>query len=216
VLILVPNRFRHYRSQQDCSQTVEIIFCNLRYVFSLKGLPISNWKKFVSQVQGDLTVLCSFGILFPPLLIFGGLCLIIMICFEFLTLGKLLYETRQLSYLWYEKELLDESRKLMKVFRSNMYWTMLISCLLLGFIVFDTWGAEKGWQFGIIGFLTLNIIPCCSFCLYYWYRKKLKPQIRKRATTSVGIEVSRFSEMTDRRKLEEAVTNVENPLCHNI
>jgi hypothetical protein len=216
VLILVPNRFRHYRPQQDSTQTIEIIFCSRSYVYNLKSLPISNWKKFVCQVQGDLTILFSFGIIFPPLMIFGGLCLIIIICFEFLTLGKVLCETRQLNYLWYEKELLDESQKLMKVFRSNMYWTMLISCLLLGFIVFDTWGAENGWQYGIIGFLTLNIIPVCSFCFYYWYRKKLKPQIRKRATTSVGIEVSDFSEIIDRKKREEAVTNVENPLCHNI
>jgi hypothetical protein len=216
VLILVPNRFRHYRPQKESARTITIVFCGRSYAYNLKILPISNWKQFVCQVQGDLTVLFSFGILFPPLMIFGGLCLIIIICYEFLTLGKVLHETRQLNYLWYEKQLLHESNTLLKVFRSTMYWTMLISCLLLGFIVFDTWGAEKGWQYGIIGFITLNIIPCCSFCLYYWYRKKLKPQIRKRAATSVGIEVFAFNDVRERKSPEEAVTDVNNPLCHDI
>jgi hypothetical protein len=217
VLFLVPNRFRHYRPQKEKTQIIEFRFCGRCYVFKLKSLPISNWKKFVCQINGDLTILFSFGILFPPLMIFGGVCLIAIISFEFLTLGKVLYETRQLNYLWYEKELLDESQKLSKVFRSNMYWIMLISCLLLGFVVFDTWGDEKGWQYGLIGFLTLNIIPVCSFCVYYWFRKKLNQQRRNRsATTTTGIEVSVLEEIRNDKNLEETVTVVDNPICHNI
>jgi hypothetical protein len=217
VLVLVPNRFRHYCPQKDKNQSIQFIFCGQSYVYRLKSLPISNWKKFVCQVHGDLTILFSFGVLFPPLMVFGGICLIGIICYEFLTLGKVLYETRQLNYSWYETELLNESQKLLKVFRSNTYWTMVISCLLLGFIVFDTWGIEKGWQYGIIGFFTLNIIPLCSFSLYYWFRKKLKPQIRSRATTTtVEIEVSSFKNIPPRKSQEDVATDVDNPLCHNI
>jgi hypothetical protein len=216
VLILVPNRFRHYRPQKENTQIIDLIFCGQRFKFNLKSLPISNWKKFVCQVNGDLTILFSFGIVFPPLMVFGGICLIGIICFEFLTLGKLLYDTRQLNYLWYEKELLNETQDLMDVFRSNMRWTMFISSLLLGLIVFDTWGVEKGWKYGLIGFLVLNMVLLCSFCLYYWFHKQLKQQRRIRSATTVGIEVSVLKEMQDRKTEEDSVTVVENPLCDRI
>jgi hypothetical protein len=215
-LLLVPNRFRHYHPQKERPQIIDFSICGRSYAYNLKGLPISNWKKFVCQINGDLTVLFSFGILFPPLMIFGGICLIGIICFEFLTLGKLLYETRQLNYLWYEKELLNESQNLMNVFRSNMYWAICISCFLLGFNVFDTWGAEEGWQYGIIGFLILIIVPICSFCLYYWLQKKLKQQRRKRTMTTDGIEVSVLREARKRKGQEPPITVVKNPLCDNI
>jgi hypothetical protein len=216
VLLLVPNRFRHYHPQKERPQIIDFSFCGRSYEYNLKSLPISNWKKFVCQMNGDLTVLFSFGILFPPLMIFGGICLIGIIYFEFLTLGKVLYETRQLNYLWYEKELLNESQNLMNVFRSNMYWAICISCLLLGFNVFDTWGAEEGWQYGSIGFLTLIVVPICSFCLYSCFQKKLKQQRRKRTTTTDGIEVTVLTELQDRKSQEPPVTVVENPLCDNI
>jgi hypothetical protein len=216
VVIFVPNRFRHYHPQKETPQMVDLSFCGRIYQFKLKSLPISNWKKFICQVNGDLTILFSFGILFPPLMVFGGICLIGVISYEFLTLGKLLYETRQLNYLWYEKQLLDESQRLMKVFRSNIYWTMVISCLLLGFIVFDTWGIQRGWQYGIIGFFTLNIIPLCSFCLYYWYRKKLRHRRKLRSATTDGIDVSILREIGNWRNQEKSITSVDNPICNAI
>jgi hypothetical protein len=216
VVIFVPNRFRHYHPQKETPQMVDLSFCGRTYQFKLKSLPISNWKKFICQVNGDLTILFSFGVLFPPLMVFGGICLIGIICYEFLTLGKLLYETRQLNYLWYEKQLLDESQRLMKVFRSNIYWTIVISCLLLGFIVFDTWGIQRGWQYGIIGFFTLNIIPLCSFCLYYWYRKKLRPRIKLRSATTDGIDVSILKEIGIRKYQGESIVSVDNPVCNAI
>jgi hypothetical protein len=214
VLILVPNRFRRYCSENEKTQIIDFRVCGGTSVFTVKKTPISNWKRFVCQVNGDLTILFSFGILFPPLLVFGGMCLIGIISFEFFSLGKVLYETRQLNYTWYEKELLLESQRLMKVFRSNMYWTMIISCLLLGFIVFDTWGAEKGWQYGLIGFLTLNLFPLGSFCLYYWFRK-LKQQSIKSSTTD-EIEVSTLKVARDKQTQKETVTVVDYPLCYYI
>jgi hypothetical protein len=217
VLLLVPNRFRCYRSQIENTQIIDFGFCGRNYTFNLQGIPLSNWKKFICQINGDLTILFSFGVLFPPLMIFGGICLIGIISFEFLTIGKLLYETRQLNYLWYEKELLNESQRLMNVFRSNMYWTMFISCLLLGFIVFDTWGVEKGWYYGLIGFLILNIIPLCTFYLYYWFRKTSPEPKRNRSTITEGIEVSVLKEIRAGKRQEETVTHVDNPIiCHNI
>jgi hypothetical protein len=216
VLLLVPNRFRHYRPQRKNNQILDFGFCGRNYSFNLQGVPLSNWKKFVCQINGDLTILFSFGVLFPPLMIFGGICLIAIISFEFLTIGKLLHETRQLNYLWYETELFNESQRLMNVFRSNMYWTMFISCLLLGLIVFDTWGVEKGWRYGLIGFIILNIIPLCTFYLYYWFRKKSKERKRNRSTTTEGIEVSVLKEIRAGKSQEEAVTHVDNPICHNI
>jgi hypothetical protein len=45
-----------------------------------------------------------FGLLFPPLGIIAGISILLFVNFEYVTLGELLKETRELDYDWYEKE----------------------------------------------------------------------------------------------------------------
>lgn len=184
--------------------------------YSEQSLPIFNCDKFTCQVNSHLASMFIYGIIFPPLLIIGGLCTLVSIQFEFLTLGKLLHETNQLGYHWYAKVVEEETKRIVQTFQSDIGWIVFISCLFFGFIIFDTWGDTDGFDAGIIGFIIMMVIPVGAMRIYFWFKVSLMREEPKSdekegnldgksGEQSVGIELNEVS------KSVEAITT-SNPL----
>jgi hypothetical protein len=130
-------------------------------------LPLFSVDRFICQVNSYLAFMFCFGLLFPPLGIIAGISIVLVINFEYLTLGKLLKETRELGYDWYEQELAKESKGILRSLRSTIGWMIFISCLLFGFFVFDSIGDEVGWEMALIGMIITIVLPVLVLNVYW-------------------------------------------------
>jgi hypothetical protein len=130
-------------------------------------LPLFSVDRFICQINSYLAFMFCFGLLFPPLGIIAGISILLIINFEYLTLGKLLKETRELGYDWYEKELVKESKGILISLRSIIGWMIFLSCLLFSFFVFDSIGDEVGWKMALIGMIITIVFPVLMINLYW-------------------------------------------------
>jgi hypothetical protein len=126
---------------------------------------------------------------FSPLGIMAGISIVLIINFEYLTLGKLLKETRELGYDWYEKELAKESKGVLKSLRSTVGWVIFICGLLFSLFVI------------IITIVFPILVPNI-----YW-RLRENSRDKKNFTTIDKPKTELRESSTSRNKLE-----VENPI----
>jgi Leucine-rich repeat (LRR) protein len=181
---LVLNRFKKYRPSPR-----------------LEVLPLFSVDRFICQVNSYLAFMFCFGLLFPPLGIIAGISILLIINFEYLTLGKLLKDTRELGYDWYEKELAEECTGILQSLRSTIGWMIFISCLLFSLFVFDSIGDEAGWKIALVGMIITIIFPVLMLNIYwniqYWgysfrsshkTRDSSKNEIELRDTSSAMVE----------------------------
>jgi Leucine-rich repeat (LRR) protein len=175
-------------------------------------LPLFSVDRFICQINSYLAFMFCFGLLFPPLGIIAGISILLIINFEYLTLGKLLKETRELGYDWYEKELVKESKGILISLRSIIGWMIFLSCLLFSFFVFDSIGDEVGWKMALIGMIITIVFPVLMINLY-WHipvccsGSMFVSSLSLREESKNEIELRESSVVVENNRIE-----VENPI----
>ena len=116
-----------------------------------------------------MTILLCFGILFPPLMIIAGFSICGFTYYEEACIGWLLTETRQKGseYDWVEEEINREYEGVEESGQVTLWSTLIVSCSLYSYIIFDTIGDKQGWlqalpltllMFAIPGILLIAIL----------------------------------------------------------
>lgn len=118
--------------------------------------------KFSGQISSFLAVVIIYGTLFPPLAIIGCFTLFIMIYYEELMLGKLLfYSFRKSEYNWIRDHLEREVHNIHETLYLCMKILLYLPALSFAYLLFDIWGDEEGWETALpisICFLFIPVI----------------------------------------------------------
>jgi hypothetical protein len=172
-------------------------------------LPLFSVDRFTCQINSYIAFMFCFGLLFPPLGVIAGISILLVITFEYLTLGKMLKETRALGYDWYEKELAKESKGIMQSLRSSVGWMIFISCLLFGLFVFDSIGDEAGWQAALVGMVVIIVFPISAVNIYWIAERRFLHEC-----LDIPNEVSPVGPQSEveLRQTISGVVDVENPI----
>jgi Leucine-rich repeat (LRR) protein len=83
-------------------------------MYTPKSFVLFSKLRLTVKINSYLTILATFGALFPPLAIVGCLTIFIITYFEELSIGWLLAETRAKKYFWYEEQLNHEAENVEK------------------------------------------------------------------------------------------------------
>jgi Leucine-rich repeat (LRR) protein len=120
---------------------------------------------FTVDLSSYFVIIVCFGALFPPLMLIGSISIIIITYFEELMLRRILYESKKKHLGWCEQLLERDCYGVKELFRSTIWKsTIVISCCLFAFILFDTWGNEEGWLSALPITLTMMCFPIsCIF-----------------------------------------------------
>jgi hypothetical protein len=120
---------------------------------------------FTVDLSSYFVIIVCFGALFPPLMLIGSISIIIITYFEELMLRRILYESKEKHLGWCEPMLEQDCYGVKELFRTTIWKsTIVISCCLFAFILFDTWGNEEGWLSALPITLTMMCFPIsCIF-----------------------------------------------------
>jgi Leucine-rich repeat (LRR) protein/Na+-transporting methylmalonyl-CoA/oxaloacetate decarboxylase gamma subunit len=143
---------------------------------SSKEMPLIFFNKlsFNIQLNSFLAILLSFGALFPPLAVVVCVSIIVVTYFEEMLLGRLLLESRELGYEWYTEQIEKECRGVEKSLHLTLWSTLIVSCCLYSYIIFDTMGDTEGWQAALPMAMIMFTLPFVLFFL-----RKLMKQFSK-------------------------------------
>ena len=114
-----------------------------------------------------------FGVLFPPLAVIAAISICSVTYFEELCIGWVLTETRRLGagYEWYEEQIERECGGVEESSNLTIWSTLVVSCGLYGYMIFDTMGDESGWEAALPIALLMFSTPlmiCFSKKLVVW------------------------------------------------
>jgi Leucine-rich repeat (LRR) protein len=123
------------------------------------------------KINSYLTILATFGALFPPLAVVGCLTIFIITYFEELCIGWLLSETRAKKYFWYEEQLNQEAENVEKSSTFTLWSTLTVSSFFYGYIVFDTMGDTAGWKAALPMTILLFLFPLLLYMFITWFSK---------------------------------------------
>jgi Leucine-rich repeat (LRR) protein len=127
------------------------------------------------QINSYLTILATFGALFPPLAIIACMTIFIITYFEELSIGWLLAETRARKYFWYEEQLNHEAENVEKSSNFTLWSTLTVSCFFYGYIVFDTMGDTSGWKAALPMTILLFTFPLLLYIFITYFNKCRDP-----------------------------------------
>jgi hypothetical protein len=154
------------------------------------------------QINSYLTIMVSFGALFPPLAFIACLSIVFITYYEEHVLGRLLIESTKLGYFWYHEVLEHESDGTADSLNLSFRSMITVACLIYAYLVFDIWGDSYGWKTALIPtFLMIGII----FFLYLvdtFTRKRKRRDYTRRLET---IENLFQIQLNDRQNLHLAV-----------
>jgi hypothetical protein len=123
------------------------------------------------KINSYLTIIATFGALFPPLAVVGCLTIFIITYFEELSIGWLLAETRAKKYFWYEEQLNQEAENVEKSSNFTLWSTLTVSSFFYGYIVFDTMGDTAGWKAALPMTILLFLFPLLFYMFITWFSK---------------------------------------------
>ena len=123
------------------------------------------------QINSYITILVSFGALFPPLAVIACFSIFSLTYFTELCLGRLLHDTRALGYDWYEEQIEKECEDIEKSNNLTLWSTLFVSCCLFGYILFDTMGDTQGWLAALPLTVFILLLPLLLLLLIVVYSR---------------------------------------------
>jgi hypothetical protein len=159
------------RSQRDSLRRryLELLipeyFQPLQEVKGTQEVLLFSKLRFTVQINSYLTIFMSFGALFPPLAIIGGITVFAISYFEELSIGKLLTDSREAGYKWYEEQIELECAGVEESSTLTMWSTLFVSCCLYAYIIFDTMGDTEGWVAALPMTLIMILLPFIVFVI---------------------------------------------------
>lgn len=196
--LILPEYLLHYHFFEENVVESEILARSTIFTKKRKRLlptiVVFNKIQFVVHINSYITIIITFGTLFPPLALIGCFTIYTKTLFEEICLGRLLYETRQLGkeFQWYEEQIEKECEDVEKSSNFTLWSTLFVSSGLYGYIVFDTMGDETGWQLALPMTLILVFWPLMMLILEnllkYCFPKYYRQQGNCKADDVVDIE----------------------------
>jgi Leucine-rich repeat (LRR) protein len=225
---LLPNYYRQIRGTREEEDATKpkprsfVLFSKLRLTI---------------KINSYLTILATFGALFPPLAIIACLTIFIITYFEELSIGWLLAETRARKYFWVEEQLNHEAENVEKSSHFTLWSTLTVSSFFYGYIVFDTMGDRAGWRAALPMALLLFAFPLLLYVFMTCFNKcrvvdctamcrsenpnssndsKLPNLVREHANAGGRSSEIELGHMLNLKEKEDnnVVTMVTNPIYH--
>jgi hypothetical protein len=141
--------------------------------------------KFTVDLSSYFVIIVCFGALFPPLMVIGSTAIIIITYFEELLIRRILYESKKNHLGWCEKTLEQDCYGVKELFRTTIWKsTIVISCCLFAFILFDTWGDEEGWLSALPISLTMMCFPISCIVMIQYISRRYKSNSRSSQTSN--------------------------------
>jgi Leucine-rich repeat (LRR) protein len=176
------------------------------------GVSMTIYSKIAltTQLSSYFAIVIVFGGLFPPLAVVGCVSVIIMTYHEQLLLGRLLYNYGQRSkWSWYITKLEDDCGGFTESLNLSFKSTFWVLSSFYAFLLFDTWGDEKGWLSALAITIVMVSIPLAINVIdKRWCHVCFTNQLPKRSS-------SRAISMTHtvgNSKESEAHVHTENPI----
>jgi Leucine-rich repeat (LRR) protein len=123
------------------------------------ALLLFDKNRIIVRVTAYLMVFMTFGVLFPPLAFILCITVICLTFYEEMVIGRILYESEKLNYPWYKKQIDRNCSGISNGLKYSLWTIVPVSCLFLGYIVFDTFGDDKGWKQALPPALVMLITP---------------------------------------------------------
>jgi hypothetical protein len=130
--------------------------------------------KLTTQLSSYLAIMIAIGGLFPPLTVIGCVTVITITYYEELMIGRLLFESNRLGYLWYVEKLEEDCVGITESLNLSLRSTVLVTCALFAYILFDTWGDEEGWEAALPVTILMAFCPLMVAFLFQCYRNYYK------------------------------------------
>lgn len=129
--------------------------------------------RFIVDLSSYFVIIFSFGVLFPPLILIGSIAIITSTYFEEFVLGRVFYESKRKNYsVQCAKKLEEDCYGIEELFESTILKSVLcISSFLFAYLIFDTWGDEKGWVSALPITLLMALLPISCVFLFQFSRK---------------------------------------------
>jgi Leucine-rich repeat (LRR) protein len=163
---LLPNYYRQLRETREQESTT---------IEKRQGKPeqfvLFSKLRLTVKINSYLTILATFGALFPPLAVVGCLTIFTITYFEELSIGWLLAETRAKKYFWYEEQLNHEAENVEKSSNFTLWSTLTVSSFFYGCIVFDIMGDTAGWKAALPMTILLFFFPLLLYMFITWFSK---------------------------------------------
>jgi hypothetical protein len=141
--------------------------------------------RFTVDLSSYFVIIVCFGALFPPLMLIGCISIIIITYFEEFLLRRILYESKKKDLGWCEKVLEQDCYGVKELFRTTIWKsTMVVSCCLFAFILFDTWGDEEGWLSALPITLAMTCFPISCFVIVQIISRRFKSKQNSRQTSN--------------------------------
>ena len=121
------------------------------------------------RMNSYLVVMMSFGALFPPLALIICMTIFTVTIYEEIVIGRLLYESERLGYVWYRKQLERDCYGVSDSLKYTLWSLVPVSSIFFAYIIFDTWGDEAGWRVAIVPALLMAIVPTTLLVLLKYY-----------------------------------------------
>jgi Leucine-rich repeat (LRR) protein len=158
------------------------------------------------QLTSYLAIIIAFGTLFPPLAAIGCWTIVVITLQEELFIGRILKENDETyHYEWYLPQLEGDCRGMSSSLKLSFPWILIFSCWLFGYILFDTWGDESGWEEALPATFIMMTIPLLLIggwnLVYYCGRAIKVKDVREPRSTTVTqgnreIQMSRTSSIS--------------------
>jgi Leucine-rich repeat (LRR) protein len=173
-----------------------------------------------TQLSSYLAIIIVFGGLFPPLAVIGCISVIIMTYCEQLLIGRVLYESSRLGCSFYKDKLEADCKDIKPLVNLTFRSTLVIMCLFFAYLLFDTWGDEKGAISALPVTCIMVVMPLILLLTYKpFYRPRTKtPTIQESLETgySKKSEDNQDSKIVESATPQIELTVVTNPLAKEI
>eukprot|EP01040_Poterioochromonas_malhamensis_P005021 gene5021-5384_t len=116
-------------------------------------------NRLAVRLNAYLVVMLSFGALFPPLALIVCVTIFTVTIYEEIVIGRLLYESERLGYVWYKRQLEKDCSGIEDSLKYTLWSLIPVSSALYAYIIFDTWGDEEGGFNAIIPALCMLFVP---------------------------------------------------------
>lgn len=146
------------------------------------GRPIMLFHKgkFAVRAVSYLAIIIAFGSIFPPLALVGCLAMLVITYTEQFLVGSLLLAADRSGLTWYRQELCRQAVGTLEFFHSSFRQIVPFSCIVLGYLIFDTMGYSKGFKYALLIALLFILPPLVLFPLAIRITvNRLIPRVRK-------------------------------------
>jgi hypothetical protein len=172
-----------------------------------------NKLKISTKLSSYFAIILIFGGLFPPLVLIGSFSVVVMIYYEEMLIGRILFDSKKLGYVWYQQQLEKECENLQEFLftTSSIIPVVIIASCFFAYVIFDTYADSQGWLAALPATITLALLPVIIVLLI--------DNLILRYSSSVFFDIDSFRKTRGislsifrRDKHEDGAAVIENPV----